>query len=260
MSRPGLFVEEPALRPDGLYLIPRKEFVRERFDYEPGEHVVFGGPTTGGKTTLAFDLLTEVATPECPAFVCVSKPHDDTTSRRGAALGFRRVTTWPPPKTLAHALRLEKGPRGYLVWPKFGDIDRDEDNASVLMEKVIKDRYAAGVRREHGILVMDDTMVKSKLLGLDRHMTTILAMGKAMGLGEWVFVQKPTDSGRTAIWSFSQCEHLFLTNDPDRKSRQRYDEIGGVDPKIVSEAVQSLGKYQFLYIKRTGPFLCVVDR
>lgn len=256
----GVWQEEATRRDDGLWIIPRKEFVRERFDYKAGEHVVFGGPTRKGKTTLAFDLLGEVATPELPAYVCVSKPFDTTSRQRGAELGFRTVSTWPAPKKLGEALKIDKPPRGYLIWPKFGNVNEDERVAMELTEKVIRDRYAAGVKQQHGILVMDDTMVKSKLLGLDKQMTTVLAMAGAMGLGEWLFVQKPTDSGRTAIWSFSQSEHLFLTYDPDAKSRARYDEIGGVDPKLVSEAIRTLDPYQFLYIKRTGPLLCIVDK
>jgi hypothetical protein len=243
-------------RDDGLWVFPRREFAAERFDYKAGEHVTFGGPTQTGKTSLAFILLEYCATPDLPAYVAVSKPRDPVSDTEGKRLGFRRVADWPPTKTVNEIVN--GNPPGYLIWPKFGDIDQDTERATHVTRKLLKDRYAAGVRNKQGIMVMDDTMVKSKLLGLDKEMTTNLAMSGAMGLGQWVFVQKPTDSGRTAIWSYGASEHVFLTFDPDRKNQLRYDEIGGVDPKQIAQASTMLKPYEFLYIKRTGRHLCIV--
>lgn len=252
-----VFARDARQRQDGLWVFSRDEFASTRFDYKDGDHVVFGGPTTGGKTTLAFTLLDYVATPTCPAFVAVSKPIDPTTSREGARLGFRRVEDWPPTKKLSEYW--DGKPRGYLVWPRFGSMDDDMSKSARVTRALLVDRYGAGARNQHGILVMDDTVVKSKLLGLDREMTTILAMSAAMGLGQWTFVQKPTDSGRTALWAYGASEHVFLTYDGDRKNQARYDEIGGVDPKLISGAVSSLEPYQFVYIRRTGHHVCIVD-
>lgn len=240
-----------------LYTFSRAEFATRRFDYKPGEHVVFGGPTQRGKTTLAFILLEQCATPEVPAYVAVSKPTDKVTKQEGMRLGYRRVTDWPVSKKLSELW--DGPPAGYLIWPKFGDIDNDTANSARITRSLITDRYAAGVRNKHGILFMDDTMVKSKILGLDREMTTILAMSGAMGLGMWTFVQKPTDSGQAAIWAYGASEHVFLTKDPDRRNQARYNEIGGIDGNYVTQVTKSLKPYQFLYIKRTGSFVCIVD-
>ena len=248
---------EPLQRDDGLWVFSRADFAQQRFYYKPGEHVVFGGPTQRGKTTFAFDLLEVVATPELPAYVAVSKPKDPVTERRGRELGFRRVADWPAPMKVNEMW--DGKPPGYLIWPKFGSMDDDVERCAEVTRKLIQDRYTAGVKNKRGILVMDDTMVKSKLMGLDREMTTILAMSGAMGIGQWTFVQKPTDSGRAAIWSYGASEHLFLLKDPDRRNQQRYDEIGGVDPQFVRDATNNLKPFQFLYIKRTESFACVVD-
>lgn len=242
----------------GVQVVDRAEFVQERFDYAAGDHVVFGGPTGKGKTTLAFELLEYTATPELPAYIAVTKPDDPTTAKWSKRLGYRKVDRWPPGPKLSELM--DGKPPGYVVWPKFGDIETDTERAALITGTLIRDRYAAGVKKKRGILVMDDTMVKAKILGLDREMVTMLAMSRAMGVGLWVFVQKPTDSGRTAIWSYGASEHLFLTRDPDAKSRARYDEIGGVDPRLVSSVTKNLGPYQFLYIKRTEGYLCIVDK
>lgn len=246
----------PVLR-DGLWVFSREEFAETRWDYKAGEHVLFAGPTQNGKTSLAFELLDQCATPTLPAYVGVSKPKDPVTTREGERLGFRRVSEWPPPKKMGELFGGEK-PRGYLVWPKFGDMDTDVERCAILTRKLLKDRYAAGMHDKKAILVMDDTVTKSKLMGLDQEMTTVLAMAGAMDIGLWVFVQKPTDSGRTALWSYGQSEHVFIAADPDRKNQLRYDEIGGVDPKILMRAATQLQPYEFIYVKRTGRFICIV--
>lgn len=243
-------------RPDGLWCFSRTEFAATRFDYEAGQHVVFGGPTQRGKTTLAFQLLEYCASPELPAYVAVSKPDDKVSEREGRRLGYRRVTDWPAPKKVNEMWNGK--PPGYLIWPKFGDINLDVQRCSEVTARLISDRYTQGVRKKKGILVMDDTMVKSKIMGLDGQMTTMLAMSGAMGIGEWVFVQKPTDSGRTAIWAYGASEHLFLTHDPDENNQRRYGEIGGVDPKAVRHALNNLNAYEFLYLSRTGKHMCIV--
>lgn len=245
-------------RDDGIWVIPREEFASQRFDYKPGQHVVFAGPTQrAGKTTLAFKLLEYVATPELPAYVAVCKPTDKVSSSEGARLGFRRVSEWPVPPRVKEMW--DGKPPGYLVWPKFGDMNSDVERASRVTAQLLGTVYTNGVKNKKAILVLDDTVVKSKILGLDREMTTIIAMAGAMGIGGWFFVQKPTDAGRTALWSYPNAEHVFLSKDPEKRNRVRYNEIGGFDSNVVYNAMQSLRPYQFLYLERTHGYMCVVD-
>jgi len=238
-------------------VIGREEFASSYFHYKPGQHVLFAGPTQmAGKTTLAFKLLEYTATPECPAFIAVSKPDDPVTEQEGKRLGYRFVTSWPAPRKLDE---IWKGnPPGYVVWPEFGDIDADADKAAAVTGALLRDRYAQGVKKKPGILVCDDTVVKSKLLGLDRYMTTHIAMAGAMKVGGWYFVQKPTDSGKAALWSYGNSAHIFLSREPERRNRQRYDEIGGFDSGLVSRINTQLRPYQFLYLSRKGE-MCIVD-
>lgn len=251
-------LSETRRRDDGIWIVSRHEFASQRFAYKPGEHVLFGGPTQRGKTTLAFQLLEYTATPELPAYVAVSKPEDKVTAREGARLGYRRVTDWPVPKRVSELW--DGPPSGYLIWPKFGDMENDVQKCADVTRKLLQDRYTAGVRKKRGILVMDDTMVKAKIMKLDGEMVTILAMAGAMGLGQWVFVQRPMGSGNAAIWSYGASEHVFLLKDPDLRNRQRYDEIGGFDPKYVAQLTNTLDPYQFVYLKRTEGFVCIVDK
>lgn len=247
-------------RSDGIWVFPRTEFAENRFDYKAGEHVVFAGPSKRGKTQLAFDLLSAVATPELPAYVVVSKPTDEVTGREGEKLGFRRVSDWPVPKKMSELW--DGHPRGYVIWPHFGDIGTDMDRAAGITARFMADRYSASARKEKrsaGIMVMDDTMVKAKIMGLDKQMVTILAMAGAMKIGLWVFVQKPTDSGRTTLWAYENGDHFFLAKGGDGQMLKRYQEIAGEHGEIVKNVVPTLERYQFLYFEQRNGYVCIVD-
>lgn len=258
-----LFTEDQDFieRPDGIAVFKRQVFCRDYFDYNPGEHVVFGGPSTRGKTTMAFDLLDYNVNPDFPAYLAVSKPSDKVTSQRGQQLGLRRVTDWPPPKRIQEILGGKK-PNGYLVWIPFGDLDKDMVRCAEVTKKLLMERYAHGAnpkKNKGGILVMDDTMVKAKIMGLDKEMVTILAMAGAMDLGLWIFVQKPTDSGSTPLWGFEMATHVFLTKGGDDRMLKRYMEILGDKGAVAAAVVPTLKPFQFLYVHKYEGFMCIVD-
>jgi hypothetical protein len=249
--------------PEGLTVIPREVFARNYFghNYKAGQHVVFGGPSQRGKTQLAFDLLSVVATPELPAYVAVSKPTDPVTRKYGEKLHFRFVSDWPPPRKLNEMWNGR--PRGYVIWPKFGDISDDFHNAAGVTARLMADRYTAsarGSKHSAGILVMDDTMVKAKVMGLDNQMVTILAMAGAMKIGLWVFVQRPSDSGRTPLWAYENSQHYFFAKGGDQRMLFRYMQIGNVGEKgdIIVKVVPQLEDFQFLYLYDQN--ICIVDK
>lgn len=250
---------EFVIRDDGMTVFTRQAFARSYFDYDPGEHVVFGGPTTRGKTTLAFDLMEYIVNPDFMAYIAVSKPNDPVTAKRGPEIGLRRVPEWPPPKKIQDMLGGKK-PNGYVVWPKFGDLDTDMERCADITRRLLMERYSYGAsaKANGGILVMDDTMIKAKIMGLDKEMVTILAMAGAMKLGLWVFVQKPTDSGRTAVWGYEQSTHLFFTKGGDDQMLKRYVEIIGEDGPIARKVIPTLEPYEFLYIHKVKGSMCIV--
>lgn len=248
------------VRDDGVTTVRRRVFCRDYFPYKKGEHVVFGGPTRRGKTTLAFDLMEYVNTPEFPAYVAVSKPSDEVTESRGRALGFRRVEDWPPSPKLQEMLGGKK-PSGFIIWPPFGDLDADMQRCAEVTGRLLMERYANGAKAKStgGVLVMDDTMVKAKIMGLDNHMVTILAMAGAMKLGLWIFVQKPTDSGRTTLWGYENSTHLFFTKGGDAAMLKRYGEIIGDNGALAKKVIPTLKPYEFLYIHKIEGYLCIVS-
>jgi len=254
----NLLGEKTYLGPNGLTVVPRKLFSANYFHYKAGQHVVFGSPSTKGKTELAFDLLSVKATPDLPAYVAVSKPTDPVTMKRGKELNFRFVRDWPTQRRISELW--EGRPRGYIIWPEFGNITEDFNNAAGVTARLMADRYTASARNKkhsQGILVMDDTMVKAKVMGLDNQMVTILAMAGAMGIGLWIFVQKPTDSGRTALWGFENGHHFFFGKGGDQRGLMRYMQVGNDNPMLVYETIPQLQDYQFLYLHDDE--MCIVD-
>jgi hypothetical protein len=246
-------------RDDGIWVIPRTEFCAQRWHYKPGDHVVFAGPSQrAGKTTLAFALLEYTATPALPVYVSVSKPRDPVTTSEGKRLGYRRVADYPIPRKFRE-MTAEGKPSGYLIWPDMTDPDTAMTNASKVTARLIDGIYAKGARKENAIIFLQDTVTKSKVLGLDRPMVMVLTMSGAMGVGGWFEIQKPSDAGKAALWSYPNCEHIFISKDPVKSNRDYYDEIGGIDPGIVSKVSMTLKPYQFLYLERTHGYMAIVD-
>lgn len=260
ITEDGRYAPDYAYNETGLAVFNRDIFTESYFHYQKGEHVVFGGPTRRGKTRLAFQLVRHIATPDYPAYVAVSKPDDIETRQWGQRLGYRRITEFPPSRKIKELDIFDGKPSGYLVWPRFGNIDTDISNAGRVHGTMLDKTYADGAKGDKPcILIVDDTMVKAKLENLDNKMVTVLAMAGAMGISLWIFVQKPTDSGRTTVWGYEQATHLFFTKGGDRKMLMRYAEIAGDKGHIVMAVVPTLKPFQFLYMHKYEDFICIVD-
>lgn len=219
----------------------RDEFLAHRFDWHPGEHVVVLAPTGWGKTHLLHQLLEQVATTDTPAVVLIVKPKDATVEKFRKRLHWRRIEAYPEQTQLLRPKAV-----GVVVWPRHRfDPDVDEPRIHRTMRRAILHSY----RRGKKIVVVDEAYSMGKEYGLDREMVTVLSKGRSMGTAIFGASQKPS---HIPLWFYSQSEHLFLGNDPDKRARQRYAEIGGVDPKLVEAQVLELRQREFLYIRRNG--------
>jgi len=236
----------------GIERFSRENFLATRWRYKPGEHVTILGPTGTGKTWLAYQLLEHTATPQLPAVVIVMKPRDATAKAWSKKLDHPRTATWPPSE-FAKIWRA-KNPSGYTLWPKHTfDPQRDDYAHYVVFRKAILDCYKTG----HKIIFADELYSLSDELGLDRELITVWTKGRSMDCGLWGATQKPS---HVPLWAYSQAEHIFLHRDPDKRNQDRYGDIGGVDPRIVRDITNSLERHQWLYIRRDGPRMCIVDK
>jgi hypothetical protein len=227
----------------------RQEFLEQRWRYRPGEHVTILGPTGCGKTYLAYQLLAASTRPKTlPGVVLVMKPRDDTVQEWSAQAGYERVTTWPPVTA-----PWRKPPPGWVLWPKFSfDPEQDDVTLHIQFRSAMLDSY----RRGNRVLFADELLGLVQDLKLARPLSSLWTKGRSMGCGLWGCSQRPA---HIPLHAYSQAEHLFLARDPDQRSRKRFDEIGGVDPMLVAEANMALTKHQFLYVRRDGAHVCIID-
>lgn len=232
--------------------IPRDDFLSRYWSYRMGEHVTFIAPTGNGKTTLAFQLLNRTATPELPALVLAMKPKDKTVADFRQETGFRLVRSWPPPYSLWQPAK----PRGWVLWPRHSfNPYVDNPRHAQIFSRALLDSYKRGKR----IVFADEVYSLEQELGLDEETICLWTKGRSMGTGLWSATQKPT---HVSLWAYNQATHLFLSYDPDKRSRDRFREIAGVDPLLIARGVEELDEYEWLYVKRAGrrSTLCIIEK
>lgn len=253
--------------PMRLLRLDRATFLRQYWDYNLGEHVAIIEPTQGGKTELAGELLQELGG-EIPATMFVMKPRDPTPAKWTRILGFREIPTYPPPARWPW----ERPPPGYTLWPKQTLKDIDADNAHLKAEfrKALYAIYGQGDQ----IAFADELYGLVAELHLERELTMLWTRGSGMGAALWGATQKPSGTqhgGAIPTFYYNQSTHFFLGKDTNKTNTDRFGEIGGVDPRMVSDIVRTLpvhkivdqyGKPHYisekLYIDKRGPHLCII--
>jgi len=236
----------------------REEFLRERWNYQPGEHVSLITPTQNGKTTMLFDLLkwTDTSWTTIPPTMLVAKPRDATVARGLDALDYREVRAWPPRRR-----PWQDEPPGYGLWPAhLRGATPAENNAhlAAAFRPALQDLFWKG----NSIAIADEMYHLCAVLDLQEEMTRHWTQGAGMGSGLWSATQKPsgTQQGTIPSFMYSSPTHTFLGRDPDERNRKRFGEIGGVSPRDIENAVMKLDRFEWLYIHRDGPMMCIVLR
>lgn len=235
----------------------REEFLTERWSYRPGEHVSLIAPTQNGKTTMLFDLLAHTDTSWCtvPPVMLVAKPRDPVVSAGLAELGYEETPRWPPRRRW-----FADPPAGYGLWPPhLRDVDTSVNNAH--LAGVFRSALHELFWRSNTVTVADEVYHLCAVLNLNESLTQHWTQGAGMGSGLWSATQKPsgTQQGTIPSFMYNSPTHTFLGRDPDERNRKRFAEIGGVDPKLISTAVMRLGKFEWLYIHRDGPMMCIIE-
>jgi hypothetical protein len=227
-------------------VIPRATFMSEIWSYEAGDHVSFIGPTGSGKTYLANPLLARSVGDGLPGFILVMKRRDKTVSQFLDRYGWRRSVSYPIPPSP------RKKPPGWVIWPHHtADPDADDERMSRIFHEFLRDAYVKGDR----IIFADEIQGLVEEMGLKRDLVRIWARGRSEGCGLWAATQRPYMAPQHM---YSQAEHIFLAFTPDRRDQDRFAEIGGVDPELVTEVVKKLPRFCWLYIRRSDRVMCVV--
>lgn len=233
-----------------LARFPRDEFIATRWAYKRGEHTTFIAPTGNGKTTLALQLVDKTATEQTPALVLAMKPKDETVDKFRQESRFRVVRHWPPVFSKWSPVK----PRGWILQPTHLYNEADDERHAQIFHRALWDSYKRGKR----IVFADELYSLDAELGLGHPLVTIWTKGRSMGTGLWGATQKPT---HVPLWAYNQATHLFLSYDPDKRARDRFREIAGVDPALIAKGVDELDEYEWVYVKRAGrrSTVCIVE-
>lgn len=234
-----------------LTVIPRDEFLADYYDYQPGEHVSIIGPNGRGKTYLGFQLLKASTSPDMRGYVLVSKPRDETFEMWQKKLGYGSAEDWPPPPSF------KKKPGWYVRPYQSGNLKKlDEDNQRLhdVFMNCMADCYSSSDAR---IIMADEAHELQHGIRLKPQMEAVWMRGRSLKCGMIALAQR---SAHNSLHMYNAPNHLFLFNDPDKRNRDRFSEIGGIaDPRMIEEVTRNLGQFQVLYLNRNGPYLCVVD-
>lgn len=227
---------------------PRGVFLDRVWRHRPDEHVTILGRTGSGKTQLAQDLLARTATPEYPAVVLVMKHRDETVDKWMKTVVSKRVTFWSRPVTKWQP----KQPIVYAVWPRHAfKTTIDNPHHYDVFEHAIMDNYRQGNR-----IVFCDEVSGLQRLGLTDELETVWERGRGMDCSLWSASQRPTHISSHA---YNQASHIFLGKITDRRAKERFGEISGVDEKLVRHTVGTLRRWEWLYIRQEDQVMCIVE-
>jgi hypothetical protein len=247
--------------------IERADFLARFWDYKPGEHTTIIGHTGSGKTYLSFQLLGATINHSLPGIVLVMKPRDSTVTSWAKKLNLKRVSAWPP----SLAQRKYEPPNGWVLWPKLGDFERDNDVLRTQFHHCFSESYsqAAGKNPEPRIIFADEVVGISTDLrkkkptdpDLPEDLDNIWQRGRSLEVALWAATQRPFYAPQLA---FSQCTHLFVHQEPDQRNRDRIGELSGFDSAFVRTIIDPsagvMKKHQFLYMNRDTQRMAIIGR
>ena len=263
---PVEYVEAAGYR---VRLYCRHEYLTRKWNYQPGQRVFMSAPSQDGKTTWAYQLLKYTATPDLPAFGLVMKPRDPTPAAWTAHLGYEETPDWPPaPRRLFD--KRPKKPSGYTVWPPHTfHVPTDNRRMRDVFTRTLAHCYGRGncivfADEVFGLLNelpppddKNDPKIEDQIIALSTR-------GGGMGAGLWAATQKPTGTQGKGIPGFliSNTDKFFFGRDPDKRARERYAEIGSVNPDLIRALVEGLHHHSFVGIDKGdgdgGPYVSVI--
>jgi hypothetical protein len=226
-----------------IALIPRREWLGSYFDYQPGQHAAWFESTQQGKTYLMYQCA-EIALMQNPGLTAVSlmpKSRSPATRMHAERLGWPLIDRWPPPARWPG----QHKPPGYVLWPKHlaGAAPQvNREHLAAIFRKCLMQQ----LQRGESLTIADDAHVLAALHGLNPEFEEILTTGSEGGAGLWLSSQKTSGSratGALTTFAYNQPEQFLLGYEPIEINRQRFNEIGGVDTRFVSEIVSRLPRH-----------------
>jgi hypothetical protein len=247
-----------------IEVVPRRDFVREfGDDYVPGQHVSFFGPTGRGKSTLCFQLLGQVISPDHQVISLHGKIKGRDPVIGKAAKRYHLRTVPALPSTAHQRYDAKRRWNGYIVVPleKPGQPDEEWGKLHTAFRDAIHQNYRTTKRNT--ITHINEAHQVQAELKLKQDVEAPLMRG-----GPDNAVWNEAQRGRYLSYhTYSAPEHIFVFYDDDADNRKRYSDFGCADPDEIFWITSHLktkrsrdGRTisQCLYVRRGGG-MYVVD-
>jgi len=240
--------------------ISRRDFLEEfRNDYHDGHHVTGIGPSGKGKSTLFYQCLSQVISPDRQVFSVHGKlkRRDPTVERAAKMLDLRIVDRLPTDTRMRYDRKRKYN--GYIVLPleKHGtSVEEENELLAERFGQVIHHCYTTPPRRKV-ILHINEAHQTQVDLKLKSACEGPLMRG-APDCTEWSEIQR----GRNVSYMcYDTPEHMFIFKDDDDSNVSRYADFGTGDPRELEALMHNLktdrsrdGRTisQCLYMRRSG--------
>jgi energy-coupling factor transporter ATP-binding protein EcfA2 len=246
--------------------LSRRDFLIEfRRDYADGHHVTGIGPSGKGKSTLFYQCLAQVISPERQVVSLHGKlkGRDPTIPKAANKLHLRIVPEMPGKARREYDKKRKYN--GYIIRPL------ESPGSSVAAEnELLADRFGEAIHHCYVtppgrkiILHVNEAHQTQVDLKLKTECEGPLMRG-APDCAEWSEIQR----GRNVSYMcYDSAEHMFIFKDDDTDNVKRYSDFGQGDPYELRELMETLqtersadGRTisQCLYIRRGGG-MYVVD-
>ena len=245
-------------------VIPRKEFLHEfGSDYHHGQHVSLFGPTGRGKSTLCFELLGVVITPDTPVISLHGKIKGrDPVIEKAAKRYHLRTVPRLPSKTRCAYDRKRRW-NGYIIVPLEKPTSPAKEKA--LLHEAFQDAISRNYQttKRNTITHINEAHQTQADLRLKEDVEAPLMRGGPDN-AVWSECQR---GAYLSYHTYNAPEHVFIFHDPDKSNRKRYADFGMEDPDEIYWITSNLktarsgdGRTisQCLYIRRSGG-MYVVD-
>jgi hypothetical protein len=249
---------------DVVEIVPRKDFLHAfGEDYTGGQHVSLFGPTGRGKSTLCFEMLGEVISPDHQVISLHGKIKGrDKVIERAAKRYHLRVVPQLPTATRQKIDRKRKW-NGYILVPLEKPMTPQEEEA------ILKTQFKAGIHHNYRttgrntITHINEAHQTQEDLKLKKDVEAPLMRGGPDN-SVWNEAQR---GAYLSYHTYNAPEHLIVFYDDDTTNRRRYSDFGCADPDQIMWLTSRLktrrsadGRTisQCLYIRRGGG-MCVVD-
>jgi len=245
-------------RLDVVEIVPRDDFLHAfSQDYHSGQHVSLFGPTGRGKSTLCFQMLGEVISPDRQVTSLHGKIKGrDPVIERAARRYHLRIVPELPTHSRQTLDRKRKW-NGYILVPleKPSDPATEEARLKAAFKHAISENYRNTKRPT--ITHINEAHQTQEDLKLRRDVEAPLMRG-----GPDNAVWNEGQRGRFLSYhTYNAPEHLIIFYDDDADNRRRYSDFGCADPDQIQWLCSHLkterskdGRTisQALYIRRSG--------